>query len=62
MHHRLHLFATAVAWLTLGNPSFAAEPAATASPFPRPLDSYNDAHLQGILDAVALKSPCAGCR
>jgi hypothetical protein len=52
MHCRLLLFATAVVLLTLGNPSLAAEPAVTASPFPRSLDSYNEAHLQGILEII----------
>jgi hypothetical protein len=45
MNRRLLLFATVVALLTSGNLSHAAESAALDSPFPRNLDSYNDAHL-----------------
>src|SRR5687767_1123688 len=52
MNRHLLLFATMVALLMLGNPSHAAEPAAIASPFPRSLESYNDAHLQGILEFI----------
>src|SRR5215475_13076996 len=52
MNRRLLFFATVVALLALGNLSHTAEPAAIDSPFPRNLDSYNDAHLQGILEII----------
>ena len=52
MNRHLLLFAMAVALLMLGNPSHAAEPVAMDSPFPRSLDSYNEAHLQGVLEII----------
>jgi hypothetical protein len=52
MNRRLLLCATVIALLTLGSLSHAAQPAATDSAFPRSLDSYNDAHLHGILEII----------
>jgi hypothetical protein len=52
MNRHLLLFATVVALLMLGNPSHAADPAAMDTPFPRSLDSYNEAHLRGVLEII----------
>jgi hypothetical protein len=52
MNRPLLLFATVVALLMWGNPSHAADPAAIDSPFPRSLDSYNEAPLRGVLEII----------
>jgi hypothetical protein len=52
MNRNLFLFATVVALLMLGNPSHAADPAAIDTPFPRSLDSYNEAPLRGVLEII----------
>jgi hypothetical protein len=52
MNRPLLLFATVVALLMLGNPSHAADPAAIDTPFPRSLDSYNEAPLRGVLEII----------